>query len=161
MKNTTDDTIKKEEAEILFLQKTRRMLNETEENVACWSVDGKSFYILNQKAFQALVLEKHYQLTDYSLFFRQLDNYGFQKVPQHQSTVNFGIRLTLGRSLQFEHPMLRQNISPERILMKMLNRPHNCTFTSENYLRNLNMKTDADVFDVQNHPFLQQTLAAS
>jgi hypothetical protein len=135
---TVEQLIEQEEAELLFLQKTRKMLAETQENIACWSVDGNSFYILNQRVFENYILEKFFKHKDFSSFLRQLASYGFHKVQQHQSTVNFGIRLTLGRSYHFEHPMLQQHMSPERILKRRLHKPQDCKFIADD-LRNLDL----------------------
>jgi len=107
--------------ELLFLKRTISMLSETEENIACWSVDGLSFFILNQTVFKSYILERFYKHRDFSSFLRQLDNYGFHRVQSHQSTINFGMKYHGSTpTYQFQHPLLRQHISPDDLLKKRL-----------------------------------------
>ena len=138
---TLEDIIEKEEAELDFVHKIRRMLDEVEEYVACWSVDGKSFYVLNQKIFESYILSRYFKHKDFSSFKRQLDYYGFQRIDQHQYTVNFGVKMNAGRSYQYAHPMLRQEISPESLLRNRLYKPQ-----EENYMKQELSELDLDEF---------------
>jgi hypothetical protein len=118
---STEELVEEEESELLFINRTIEMLQETEENIACWSVDGSSFYILNQGIFEKFIMERFYKHRGFSSFLRQLVCFGFKRIQQHQATINFGVKCHgKGRTYQFEHPLLRQYESPDLLMKRRL-----------------------------------------
>lgn len=77
--------MKKQEAENekrnpLFLNKTFAMLKNAPKNIATWSDDGLSFYIIDQTRFVESVIPQYFKHSNFASFVRQLNFYGFRKI---------------------------------------------------------------------------------
>ena len=57
------------------------MFQECEQSIARWSDDGNMIEILNQELFEQLVIPNYFGHRNFSSFARQLNFYGFRKVP--------------------------------------------------------------------------------
>ncbi|KAF9345079.1 stress-responsive transcription factor hsf1 [Mortierella sp. AD094] len=71
-----------------FLTKLYNMVNdEASNNLIKWSDDGQSFLVLRHVDFAKEVLPKFFKHNNFSSFVRQLNMYGFHKVPHLQQGV--------------------------------------------------------------------------
>ncbi|KAI8594611.1 HSF-type DNA-binding-domain-containing protein, partial [Dissophora ornata] len=71
-----------------FLTKLYNMVNEpVSNNLIKWSDDGQSFIVVNHVEFAKEVLPKFFKHNNFSSFVRQLNMYGFHKVPHLQQGV--------------------------------------------------------------------------
>ncbi|KAF8954637.1 stress-responsive transcription factor hsf1 [Entomortierella lignicola] len=71
-----------------FLTKLYNMVNdEGSNNLIKWSDDGQSFLVLRHVDFAKEVLPKFFKHNNFSSFVRQLNMYGFHKVPHLQQGV--------------------------------------------------------------------------
>jgi hypothetical protein len=72
-------------AAIKFPAKLHQILNEVEQKgndeIISWNPDGKSFNVHNQKTFVDSVLPSYFRHSKYRSFQRQLNLYGFERVP--------------------------------------------------------------------------------
>jgi hypothetical protein len=77
-----------------FPVKLYRMLEEVQrqgnENMVSWHPDGRSFRVHNPKKFVEAVLPMHFKQTKYKSFQRQLNFYGFQRVPSGPLEGSYG-----------------------------------------------------------------------
>jgi len=65
-----------------FLSKLWQLVNDkNNENLVSWSVSGQSFVIFDQVQFAKLVLPNYFKHQKINSFIRQLNMYGFKKVP--------------------------------------------------------------------------------
>ncbi|KAF8334548.1 hypothetical protein F5887DRAFT_826083, partial [Amanita rubescens] len=71
-----------------FLKKLYEMVNDP-QNVALirWSDSGDSFFVLDHERFAREVLGKWFKHQNFSSFVRQLNMYGFHKIPHLQQGV--------------------------------------------------------------------------
>ncbi|CAD6891818.1 unnamed protein product [Tilletia laevis] len=68
-----------------FLNKLRSMLDDkTNEDLIKWAPDGKSFFVPNHIRFGDTLLPRYFKHRNFSSFVRQLNMYGFHKVPHLQ-----------------------------------------------------------------------------
>lgn len=68
-----------------FVSKLYRMVNDpTLESLICWNAQGDAFHILNPEQFSREVLPRYCKHNNFSSFVRQLNMYGFHKVPHLQ-----------------------------------------------------------------------------
>ncbi|KAI8358192.1 HSF-type DNA-binding-domain-containing protein [Mortierella sp. GBAus27b] len=71
-----------------FLTKSYNMVSEPgSNNLIKWSDDGQSFVVVNHVEFAKEVLPKFFKHNNFSSFVRQLNMYGFHKVPHLQQGV--------------------------------------------------------------------------
>lgn len=64
------------------------MVNDPEsDDLICWSDDGASFFVNRQEDFARKVLPRFFKHNKFSSFVRQLNMYGFHKVPHLQQGV--------------------------------------------------------------------------
>ncbi|EIE87401.1 hypothetical protein RO3G_12112 [Rhizopus delemar RA 99-880] len=71
-----------------FLNKLYSMVNDpTTNDLICWAEDGKSFFVNQQEDFARKVLPRFFKHNKFSSFVRQLNMYGFHKVPHLQQGV--------------------------------------------------------------------------
>ncbi|KAF5296649.1 hypothetical protein FQR65_LT10189 [Abscondita terminalis] len=93
-----------------FLGKLWKMVNDPKtDNLICWGKDGTTFIIRNEIDFLCIMLPMYYKHNKMSSFIRQLNMYGFRKIPildsKEQDTVEF----------EFMHPFFRRD-HPEMLL---------------------------------------------
>ncbi|KAF9109573.1 stress-responsive transcription factor hsf1 [Mortierella sp. AM989] len=71
-----------------FLSKLYNMVgDEASNNLIRWSNDGQSFLVINHVEFAKEVLPKFFKHNNFASFVRQLNMYGFHKVPHLQQGV--------------------------------------------------------------------------
>ncbi|KAJ1933211.1 Heat shock transcription factor, partial [Kickxella alabastrina] len=68
-----------------FLNKLYSMVDDTDsDNLIKWSDDGNSFVVIRHEEFAKEVLPRFFKHSNFSSFVRQLNMYGFHKVPHLQ-----------------------------------------------------------------------------
>lgn len=67
-----------------FVSKLYRMVNESTSNLIQWGADGTTFLVTNPEEFSRHVLPHFFKHNNFSSFVRQLNMYGFHKVPHLQ-----------------------------------------------------------------------------
>lgn len=67
-----------------FLNKLRSMVDDADDDLICWTPDGKAFRVLNSVRFAKEVLPCFFKHSNFSSFVRQLNMYSFRKVPSLQ-----------------------------------------------------------------------------
>eukprot|EP00557_Chaetoceros_sp_GSL56_P005442 CAMPEP_0176490940 /NCGR_PEP_ID=MMETSP0200_2-20121128/8153_1 /TAXON_ID=947934 /ORGANISM="Chaetoceros sp., Strain GSL56" /LENGTH=450 /DNA_ID=CAMNT_0017888309 /DNA_START=645 /DNA_END=1997 /DNA_ORIENTATION=+ len=65
-----------------FLIKTYQLITTCHNSLAEWSEDGDTFVIKNADLFAKEEIPKYFEHSNFSSFSRQLNFYGFKKVPQ-------------------------------------------------------------------------------
>ncbi|KCV70843.1 hypothetical protein H696_03200 [Fonticula alba] len=72
-----------------FLDKLYRMLSENKfQHLMTWNQNGTTFLVLKPEGFAREVLPKYFKHSNFSSFVRQLNMYGFKKVPHtHQGVL--------------------------------------------------------------------------
>ncbi|CAO3658166.1 unnamed protein product [Rhizopus microsporus] len=71
-----------------FLNKLFSMVNDpSTDDLICWAENGKSFFVNRQEDFARKVLPRFFKHNKFSSFVRQLNMYGFHKVPHLQQGV--------------------------------------------------------------------------
>ncbi|KAI8332167.1 hypothetical protein EDC96DRAFT_526698 [Choanephora cucurbitarum] len=98
-----------------FLNKLFSMVNDPEsDDLICWSEDGASFFVNCQEEFARKVLPRFFKHNKFSSFVRQLNMYGFHKVPHLQQ----GVLETDSDSerWEFSNPHFKRN-QPDLLLL--------------------------------------------
>ncbi|KAI8644941.1 hypothetical protein BD408DRAFT_412406 [Parasitella parasitica] len=98
-----------------FLNKLYSMVNDPEsDDLICWSDDGASFFVNRQEDFARKVLPRFFKHNKFSSFVRQLNMYGFHKVPHLQQ----GVLETDSESerWEFSNPHFQRN-QPDLLLL--------------------------------------------
>ncbi|KAF7295127.1 Transcriptional factor [Mycena indigotica] len=91
-----------------FLNKLHEMVNDPKTNhLIEWAPDGDSFYVYNQEQFARDVLPHWFKHQNFASFVRQLNMYGFHKVPHLQQGVLKGDADT--EYWNFEHANFRRD----------------------------------------------------
>lgn len=85
-----------------FLQKLYEMVNDPADDLIKWSDTGDSFFVLDQERFANEVLGRWFKHKNFSSFVRQLNMYGFHKIPHLQQGVLRSENET--EFWNFEHP---------------------------------------------------------
>ncbi|RPD66517.1 hypothetical protein L227DRAFT_147093 [Lentinus tigrinus ALCF2SS1-6] len=86
-----------------FLQKLYEIVNDpANEELIKWSENGDSFYVLNHEKFAREVLGRWFKHQKFASFVRQLNMYGFHKIPHLQQGVLKSDSDT--EPWHFEHP---------------------------------------------------------
>ncbi|KAI0373042.1 hypothetical protein BV20DRAFT_923110, partial [Pilatotrama ljubarskyi] len=86
-----------------FLQKLYEIVNDpANEELIRWSDNGDSFYVLNHEKFAREVLGRWFKHQKFASFVRQLNMYGFHKIPHLQQGVLKSDTDT--EPWHFEHP---------------------------------------------------------
>lgn len=101
-----------------FVNKLYSMVNDPEsDDLICWSEDGTSFFVHKQEDFARKVLPRFFKHRKFSSFVRQLNMYGFHKVPHLQQ----GVLETDSESerWEFSNPHFQRN---RRDLLLLVNR---------------------------------------
>ncbi|KDQ11073.1 hypothetical protein BOTBODRAFT_114868 [Botryobasidium botryosum FD-172 SS1] len=97
---------------------------ETDEFIY-WAPDGKSFFVSNQEYFSRELLPKSFRHKNFASFVRQLNMYGFRKIPQlHQGALKNETEAELCQfmnsrfqrgTLDLEGPIKRKKSAPDGI----------------------------------------------
>ncbi|KAI7897195.1 uncharacterized protein EV154DRAFT_489277 [Mucor mucedo] len=98
-----------------FLNKLYSMVSDPEsDELICWAEDGVSFFVNRQEDFARKVLPRFFKHKKFSSFVRQLNMYGFHKVPHLQQ----GVLETDGESerWEFSNPHFQRD-QPDRLLL--------------------------------------------
>ncbi|KAI0093989.1 hypothetical protein BDY19DRAFT_289927 [Irpex rosettiformis] len=86
-----------------FLQKLYEIVNDPKNHeLIRWSENGDSFYVLNHERFAREVLGRWFKHQKFTSFVRQLNMYGFHKIPHLQQGVLKSENDT--EPWHFEHP---------------------------------------------------------
>lgn len=67
-----------------FVSKLYRMVNESTSNLIKWGIEGNTFIVTSPEDFSRQVLPLFFKHNNFSSFVRQLNMYGFHKVPHLQ-----------------------------------------------------------------------------
>jgi len=96
------------------------MITSCDDEKACWSKDGKSFFIKNVETFSSNILPQYFKHSKFSSFVRQLNFYGFTK------TKDVNIKVVESHEIkywQFHHRQFQRS-NPE-LLVKIVRRLSN------------------------------------
>ncbi|KAI8144994.1 hypothetical protein BJV82DRAFT_604446 [Fennellomyces sp. T-0311] len=107
-----------------FPSKLFNMLNDpTTNDLICWTESGTSFLITDPAELAKRVLPRYFKHDRYSSFVRQLNTYGFRKVPQLQQGVlqPDDSSCTL---IEFTHPRFTRD-QPDVLLQVQRKAPRN------------------------------------
>ncbi|KAI8990327.1 hypothetical protein BDB01DRAFT_687790, partial [Pilobolus umbonatus] len=98
-----------------FLNKLYNMVDDqSTDELICWSTDGLSFIVIRHEEFAKKVLPRFFKHSNFSSFVRQLNMYGFHKVPHLQNGV-LNIQGTAER-WEFSNPHFQRN-QPDLLLL--------------------------------------------
>lgn len=88
--------------------------DHTTDELIRWSDDGKSFNVVRHEEFAKKVLPRFFKHSNFSSFVRQLNMYGFHKVPHLQN----GVLSTEGETerWEFSNPHFQRN-QPDLLLL--------------------------------------------
>lgn len=98
-----------------FLNKLYNMVDDrTTDELIRWSEDGLSFIVIRHEEFAKKVLPRFFKHSNFSSFVRQLNMYGFHKVPHLQN----GVLSTEGETerWEFSNPHFQRN-QPDLLLL--------------------------------------------
>ncbi|KAG2201848.1 hypothetical protein INT47_004405 [Mucor saturninus] len=98
-----------------FLNKLYNMVDDhTTDELIRWSEDGLSFIVVRHEEFAKKVLPRFFKHSNFSSFVRQLNMYGFHKVPHLQN----GVLSTEGETerWEFSNPHFQRN-QPDLLLL--------------------------------------------
>merc|ERR1719322_37537 len=111
-----------------FLLKLISLLDAPEyKKYVSWEKEGKSFIIHDQANFSKIVLPKYFKHNKFASFVRQLNMYGFRKLP---TSVNHGIA-SLHESIQFYHPLFIRGELQKLPMIKRKVAPANKTISDD------------------------------
>lgn len=65
-----------------FLTQTYKMISTCNDNLAAWSEDGETFIVKDPGMLERDIIPSYFDHSKFSSFSRQLNFYGFRKVPQ-------------------------------------------------------------------------------
>ncbi|GFH56935.1 hypothetical protein CTEN210_13411 [Chaetoceros tenuissimus] len=78
-----------------------------ELSIISWSPNGKYFRVHNRKAFEDLIQKKHFNQSKYASFRRQLNLWGFERIPDHEVQDPYLERSLYGGC--FFHPLFQRH----------------------------------------------------
>ncbi|KIY63316.1 hypothetical protein CYLTODRAFT_446681 [Cylindrobasidium torrendii FP15055 ss-10] len=88
----------------MFLQKLYTILEDpTTDQCIVWADDGCSFYVYDQEAFAQQHLPQWFKHNKFASFVRQLNMYGFHKIPHLQQGL-----ISDADAVQFMHPYFQR-----------------------------------------------------
>mmetsp|Transcript_30093 Transcript_30093/g.39620 ORF Transcript_30093/g.39620 Transcript_30093/m.39620 type:complete len:465 (+) Transcript_30093:54-1448(+) len=91
--------------EPIFIRKTYEMISACDINVACWTDDGKSFFVKNPDRMATDIIPQYFKHNKFSSFVRQLNFYGFRKVKSAQTVLIGNIP---SEWWEFHHPKFQR-----------------------------------------------------
>ncbi|OBZ84398.1 Heat shock factor protein, partial [Choanephora cucurbitarum] len=95
-----------------FLNKLYNMVDDLSTNeLICWSENGLSFIVVRHEEFAKKVLPRFFKHSNFSSFVRQLNMYGFHKVPHLQN-----VGEAESERWEFKNPHFQQN-QPDLLLL--------------------------------------------
>ncbi|SJL01464.1 uncharacterized protein ARMOST_04786 [Armillaria ostoyae] len=101
----------------IFLQKLFKIVDSPETNDAIsWSDDGESFIVYDHERLARDYLPQWFKHNKYPSFVRQLNNYGFHKVPNLQQGV-MNASMDVEQS-QYAHPYFQRGKEDQLILIR-------------------------------------------
>lgn len=100
-----------------FVSKLYRMVDESTSNLIKWGQDGKSFVVTRPEDFSRQVLPLFFKHNNFSSFVRQLNMYGFHKVPhlQQGTMAASSVGTNISTIWEFSHSNFIRN-HPELLL---------------------------------------------
>ncbi|PCH37908.1 hypothetical protein WOLCODRAFT_161146 [Wolfiporia cocos MD-104 SS10] len=109
-----------------FLQKLYEIVNDPRnDELIRWSESGDSFYVLNHERFAREVLGRWFKHQKFTSFVRQLNMYGFHKIPHLQQGVLKSDTDT--EPWNFEHPHFHRGQPDLLCLIQRKKQPANST----------------------------------
>ncbi|CAO3593388.1 unnamed protein product [Absidia cylindrospora] len=98
-----------------FLNKVYNMVNyPSSDELIRWATDGKSFFVVRHEDFARSVLPRFFKHSNFSSFVRQLNMYGFHKVPHLQHGVLHSDNES--EQWEFSNPHFQRN-QPDLLLL--------------------------------------------
>ncbi|ORZ15028.1 hypothetical protein BCR42DRAFT_353050 [Absidia repens] len=98
-----------------FLNKVYNMVNDpSSDELIRWAADGKSFFVVRHEDFARSVLPRFFKHSNFSSFVRQLNMYGFHKVPHLQHGVLHSDNES--EQWEFSNPHFQRN-QPDLLLL--------------------------------------------
>jgi len=94
-----------------FVTKLYSMVDSSPSNLISWSSKGKSFIVTCPETFSRTVLPTFYRHNNFASFVRQLNGYGFHKVPHIQIGGE-------NNGWEFSHPNFQRGDIPSLSLVK-------------------------------------------
>jgi len=91
-----------------FVQKLYTMIDSCDSKLATWSKEGDMFVIKDPKLFSNTVIPKYFIHNKFSSFARQLNFYGFRKVPT-KPIRNEDYDESTAEHVIFHHPLFRKD----------------------------------------------------
>jgi len=91
----------------LFLIKTYQMITTCRDDLAAWSDDGKTFVVKNTAQFAKIEIPNYFDHSNFSSFSRQLNFYGFKKVPNKTIRIDQYDKSTAGYVRFFNEKFIR------------------------------------------------------
>jgi hypothetical protein len=64
----------------IFLRKTYYMIDQCDDEIACWSEDGTTFVVKDPDRFERTIIPQYFKHSKFSSFVRQLNFYSFRKI---------------------------------------------------------------------------------
>lgn len=71
-----------------FISKTHKIFDECDPSIASWTDDGTMIEIKDQDRFEKEMISKYFSHNKFSSFARQLNFYGFRKIPSRDLRKN-------------------------------------------------------------------------
>lgn len=97
-----------------FLTKTRQMINECDPSIASWSEDGRMIVIKDVERFEKEVVPVFFETEKFASFNRQLNFYGFRKIPSTNLRRSDSSGIEHKKMLQFQNDFFKRD-EPELI----------------------------------------------
>ncbi|KAI8333407.1 HSF-type DNA-binding-domain-containing protein [Chlamydoabsidia padenii] len=97
-----------------FIGKLYKMLEDSTQDMICWSSNGEYFSVYNSALFSKEVLPQYFKHNNWQSFVRQLNMYGFSKINEMiHSNISFD-----NQTWDFKHPHFKRGDFQSLILVK-------------------------------------------